>query len=125
MKCTHGAPGPISCDTVHSRIKRGRLTVRYGGTRSPVEQVEEYLVGISIEMAKIRQPLNCNEALALMNSFLEGTEKQEKLSEFQKARKVATDEHEYGKVTSGWWHGLLKKNEHRLVARRGERFASS
>ena len=45
MKSTHGVPGGISSDTIRSRIKRGRLTVRHRdrGTRSPVELVEEYL----------------------------------------------------------------------------------
>ena len=58
MKSTHGVPRALSSDTIRSRIKRGRLTVRHRdrGTRSPVELVEEYLVGIAIEMAKIRQP---------------------------------------------------------------------
>lgn len=101
------------------------MTVKHRGTASPVEAVEEYPVGIAIEMGRIRQPLNCNEALVLMNSFIEGTETQEKLSEFQKARKVATDEFEYYKLTHGWWHCFLRRNAHRLVTKRGERFASS
>ncbi len=52
------------------------------GPKSPLEELELALVEICIQMSKIRQPLSCTEAIALMNSMIEKTHTQQKLVDF-------------------------------------------
>ncbi len=59
----------ISSRTIKNRIQRGSLTTHHGA-KSPSEEVEVALVEICIQMGKIRQPLSCTEAIALMNDMI-------------------------------------------------------
>jgi len=89
-----------------------------------LEEVEVALVEICIQMGKIRQPLSCTEAIALMNDMIKNTNTKQKLIEFQQTRRLGTYGFEKGTVTSGWWRGFLRRNEDtKLVTKRGEKFA--
>jgi hypothetical protein len=101
QKRIHGVEEHIPADTIRTRADRNSLSADHNGVKSPLEDVEEYLVETCIQMAKIRQPLNCNEALQLMNSYIDGTDAQLRLIEFQSSRRLGK-EGEYGKVTKGW-----------------------
>ena len=58
-----------------------------------------------------------------MNDMIENTNTKQKLIEFQQSRKLGTYGFEKGKVTNGWWRGFLRRNENKLVTKRGEKFA--
>jgi hypothetical protein len=103
--------------------QRSSQTTHHHGAKSPLEEVEVALVEICIQMGKIRQPLSCTEAIALMNDMIKNTNTKQKLIEFQQSRKLGTYGFEKGKVTSGWWRGFLRRNEDKLVTKRGEKFA--
>ncbi len=91
MNCTHG----------------GTLTSHLGpGPKSLLEEVELALVEICIQMGKIRQPLFCTKAIALMNRMIENTHKQQRLIDFHQSRRLGTEVFKEGKVTSGWWRGF-------------------
>ena len=75
-------------------------------------------------MGKICQPLNVTEGIALVNDMIvEGTQMQEALKEFQSTRRLSSDLFELGKAGRGWWNGFMKRHGHRLVTKKGERFA--
>jgi hypothetical protein len=73
-------------------------------------------------MGKIRQPLNCTEAIELMNNSMKDTDSQKELLKFQMQLKLGYKD---GKVSNGWWKGFLCRHEHELVTKHGERFALS
>mmetsp|Transcript_31728 Transcript_31728/g.67253 ORF Transcript_31728/g.67253 Transcript_31728/m.67253 type:complete len:115 (+) Transcript_31728:309-653(+) len=72
-------------------------------------------------MGKIRQPLSVKEGIELMNSLIVGTNMQKNVVNFQMERNLCSDE--YGRVGKGWWRGFLRRNGHRIVTQRGEKFA--
>ena len=113
----------MSRRTIHTRVYRGSVLSKHRGSKSPLEQVETALVQICIQMGKIRQPLNCTEAIQLMNNLICNTDTQAKLAEFQKSRKLGDDDFKYGTVTKAWWRGFLRRHEHEIVTKRGEKFA--
>jgi len=88
-----------------------------------LEEVEVALVETCIEMGKIQQPLSCTEAITLMNDMIKNTNTKQKLIKCQQSRRLGTYGFEKGKVTSGWWRGFLRRNEDKLVTKRGENFA--
>ncbi len=62
---------------------------------------KEYLVQVAIQMCKIRQPLNGMKAIALMNSFISGSDIHQRVIDFQKARGLCKEGFEYGTLTQG------------------------
>jgi len=84
---------------------------------------KEALVAICIQMGKIRQPLNVTEGIVLMNDIIAGTNFKEELQRFQEERKLGDEIFQYGTVMKGWWSGFKSRYRHRLVKRRGEKFA--
>ena len=76
-----------SSRTIKNCIQRGSLTTHHGA-KSPLEEVELALVEICIQMGKIRQPLSCTEAIALMNDMIENTNTKQNLIEFQQSRRL-------------------------------------
>ena len=96
----------ISESTVWSRISRQSLTPTHRGTSSPLQNAEMALVAICIQMGKIRQPITCEEAIAIMNDLISETEMAESLTQFQKARTSTSSS--YGSVGKNWWMGFKK-----------------
>jgi hypothetical protein len=94
----------ISTKSKMNRTHRGALTSHLGpGPKSQLEEVELALVEICIQMGKIRQPLSCTKAIALMNSMIENTHTQQKLIDFHQSRRLGMEVFKKGKVTLGWW----------------------
>ena len=116
-----GVTKEISRQTIKSRIRRGNVENVRRGVRSPLEEAERALVSICIQMGKIRQPLNCNEAIRLMCDLIKGTPDQEVLRQFQMARTRESDQ--FGTVGKKWWRGFKKRHADQIVTRRGEKFA--
>ncbi len=58
-----------------------------------------------------------------MNNLTEGTDLRKEIAKFQEARSLGRDSFVKGEVGRGWWRGFLRRNEHQIVTKRGERFA--
>ena len=117
----------ISEETIMSRVKRGCYDPDRRGGASPLAEAEEALVQICIQMGKIRQPLNVNEGVKLMNDLIKDTHFEEMVAFFQCIRRLGKEEKgfKYGQVTKGWWRGFLRRHGDRIVTKRGEKFAQS
>ena len=74
-------------------------------------------------MGKICQPLNVTEGIVLENDMIKSTQMQEGLKEFQSAIHLGSNSFELGKAGRGWWGGFMKQHGHRLVTKKGGRFA--
>ena len=112
----------ISSHTIYTRIKNGNLHPPHRGTISPLHDAEMLLVQICIQMGKIRQPLTGPQAIVLMNSLIKGTPIQESLKEYQSSHSPWTNT--LGTVGRNWWYAFLKRHNHLIVTKRGEKFAS-
>ena len=86
-------------------------------------EAESMIVGICIQMGKIRQPLKVTEAIRTANDLIKRTDFQDAVAEFQKVRHLGSAEFVHGTLSKHWWQGFLRRNHHRLVTKRGERFA--
>ena len=115
----------INMDTIRTRVKQNCLTPAHPGTPSPLAAAEEALVQICIQMVNIRQPLTVSESLKLINDLIDSTEIQSKLQEFQNIRKLNSCAGSNGTVGKSYWRGFMRRHGHKIVSKRGERFASN
>ena len=113
----------ISEETVRSRIKRQSLTPTHRGTSPPLHNAEMALVEICIQMGKIRQPLTCDEAIAIIHDLISETEMSESLTHFQKSR--TSNSGSFGCIDKNWWPGFKKRHASQIASKKGEKFASS
>jgi hypothetical protein len=114
----------IAEKTIHTRLNVKRLEPNHPGVESPLLSAEETLVQICIAMGNCRQPLTASEGLQLMNSLIKDRELQEKLVTFKRQRRMENHLGEVvGEVGKKYWKLFMKRNAHRLVTKRGERFA--
>ena len=58
-----------------------------------------------------------------MNDLIQGTSVQVELVAFQKTHKLGKQDFEYGTVTKNWWRGFMERHGHKIVTKRGEKFA--
>ena len=116
----------ISRETILSRSKRKNPATAV--TASPIEGAEESLVQICITMGNVRQPLTPTEGIQLMNSLIKDRDLQKDLIEYKKRRRNLGQglyPERLGEVGRGYWTGFMRRQSHRLVTKRGERFASN
>jgi hypothetical protein len=111
----------IAEKTIFTRLSVKRLNPSHPGVESPLLPAEESLVQICIAMGNARQPLTPTEGLHLMNSLIKDSELQEKLISFKRQRRLGNS----GEVGRSYWTLFMRRNAHRLVTKRGERFASN
>ncbi len=85
MKYKHSVPPHVnvSIETDKTRSQRGRL-VTIKGNISPLAEVEEYIVDMSTQMAKMKKPISHRKGLELDNSLIDGTNVQDKFISWRK-----------------------------------------
>jgi hypothetical protein len=116
----------ISTDTIRSRVKR--KNPEPNRQTSPIQAAEESLIQLCLTMGKVRQPLTPTEGIHLMNSLIKDRQLQVDLVDYKKQRRDLGQgkyPERLGEVGRGFWYGFMKRHAHRLVTKRGERFASS
>lgn len=93
----------ISKSLIRQRvIKNKPICPPHSGTESPLAPVEQYIVSLMEQMAKMRQPLNVSEGLNLANSLIEGTKWEELVVDFKLKRGWnPIDEHGNNKPPQG------------------------
>ena len=72
-------------------------------------------------MAEIRRCLTASEAIALGNSMIKGTETERKIIQWKKARNEFNENSPV--LGRKWWQLFRKRWEHKLVTKRGQKFA--
>ena len=73
-------------DTIvhHASTSARNLAVMKFGPLSPLRKIEPLIVGILLEQAAMRQPMQVCEGIALVNSMIQGTQIQCDLIEFRR-----------------------------------------
>ena len=69
-------------------------------------------------MARIRQPLTPSRGLSLINNLISGTEYEERLVQWKQKYTVNT----LPTVSRGYWYSFMKRNRHRIVSKRGQKY---
>ena len=98
----------IPLRTICQRVVRNNLIVdnhHCGGHLSPLVSIDDIVVGILIQMSRIRECLTPSVAIELVNSLIEGQPIQKHLIEWKK--KSLNDEE--GKVGRSYWRSFLNK----------------
>jgi hypothetical protein len=77
----------VTKSCIRQRVQKNKLErSKTRGTISPMAPVENYIVSLMTQMAKMRQPINVSEGLELANSLIEGTEWEQKVVNFKARR---------------------------------------
>ena len=112
---------------IQQRVYRKRLVVTpHRGARSPLKPIEEYIISMLNQMAKMRQPLCVSKGLALANALIEGTEWEKLLVDFKTKRgwKEANENGEKKPLLGKkWYQGFFKRNSHLLEKKAAQKFA--
>ena len=84
-------------DAALARIRRGSLSG--DGKATPLIAIEREVVNLLLCMSKLKRALTVSESLKLINELIDGTEMQQKLIKWKKAKKMYhTSEEDEGKV---------------------------
>ncbi len=77
----------IKKSLIRQRVMKNRpICPPHSGTESPMAPVEQYIVALMEQMAKLWQPLNISEGVNLANSLIEGTEWEDVVVDFKLKR---------------------------------------
>ena len=112
----------VPVKTIRTRYDRRKIVVNHdhhGGLQSPLLEIDDAVVKIALMMARIRQCLCPSKGLALVNSLIENQPIQKRLIEWK--RKYSSNAE--GTVGYKYWRGLMKRNKHRLVSKRGQKYS--
>ena len=88
------------------------MVAPHRGAQSPLKPIEEYIIAMLNQIAKMRQPLCVSEGLALANALIEGTEWEQRLLDFKTKRgwKQFDEKGEKKKLLGKkWFNVFLKK----------------
>ena len=98
------ATATITPESIKSRIKIGKtvITRTTGGLYSPLLPMEQAVVDIVIQMARIRVCLCPSDGICLVNSMLNQSDLQAKLIEWKKKYSHSNDN--VGGVSRGYWN---------------------
>ena len=91
-----------------------------------MKAIEEYLVSILNQMAKMRQPLCISEGLALANSLVVGTKWEKEIIEFKTKRGWSQFDDEGNKkelLGKKWYQRFWKRNSHIIERKATQKFA--
>ena len=108
--------------TIRMRVQRNHSIVHHdhhGGLQSPLLELDDTVVKVALMMARIRQCLSPSKGLALVNSLIDNQPIQQKLIEWKRKFSSNSD----GTVGYRYWRGLMKRNKHRLVSKRGQKYS--
>lgn len=112
---------PVRASTIRQRVLRNHPVVNHhhrGGHQSPLVALDDAIVKIVLTMARIRQCLTPSSGLALVNSLIEGQPIQQQLIDW----KTKYSSNTTGTVGKKYWRGFMKRNGHRIVSRRGQKY---
>ena len=118
-KRERGADFQINEQTIYRRVYRQNLIHNLrGGHQSPLAEIEHIAVSVIIQMARIRQPLTPSKGLSLINNLISGTEYEDRLVQWKKKYTLNA----LPTVSRGYWYKFMKRNQHRIVSKRGQKY---
>ena len=96
-------------------------------------KIEDGLVEIALQNESMNQPITVAEGLLLTNSLIVGTEIEDRVMDYYQERKYFDDEDEYcdkqngeeqkSSLRAGYWSEFMHWYGHKIVTKRGRKFA--
>jgi hypothetical protein len=77
------------------------------GTKSPMAEIEPYIVNMIIQLANMRVPITTSQGVQLCNSIIKGTKYERYVDGFKK-KSLRNVTQELG---PGYWRGFLQRNK--------------
>ena len=109
----------IPLKTIYQRAYRKQSDIHHcPGHVSPLLPLEDTVVKFIIKMAEIRQSLTPSKGLALINLLISEMPIQKDLEEW----KQKYSNNVSGSVGKGYWRAFLKRNSHKIVSKRGQKY---
>ena len=87
--------------------------------------LEPVLVELCIQLGCARQPLKCKNFIPLANSLIKGALTEKEIIQFKAHYSHGDKNAESAQLGKGYYRGFMKRNEHRLMSKRGVKFASN
>ena len=109
----------IKADTIRRRISRMRPHVLSSGGISPLISIEDSVVQIIIQMARIRQSLTPSKGLQLVNDMIHNTPLQTDLIKWkEKHTSNATDT-----LGRKYWKNFMRRHKDKIKSKRGAKYS--
>ena len=109
----------IKADTIRRRISRMRPHVLSSGGISPLISIEDSVVQIIIQMARIRQSLTPSKGLQLVNDMIHNTPLQTDLIKWkEKHTSNAT-----GTLGRKYWKNFMRRHKDKIKSKRGAKYS--
>jgi hypothetical protein len=107
----------INEGSIRQRLKRSTKS-GIKGTKSPMAEIEPYIVTMIIQLANMRVPITTSQGVQLCNSIIKGTKYERYVADFKKkSLRNATKE-----LGPGYWRGFLQRNKQLIRAKRAVKF---
>ena len=87
-----------------------------------MSEVEPHLVTLILAMAQARRCMGVTECLGLANNLIKGTALEQEIIERKRRRNILTDNNSPA-LGKKYWKLFTKRWKHKLVSRRGQKFA--
>ena len=110
----------ISLKTIRNRVKS---VVLHPGKQSLMAPIEPKLVELVLAMAKIRRCLTVSETLGLANDLIRNTDLEKKIIQWKKKTLHLDVKKKDPVLGRKYWTLFKKRWEHKLVSKRGQKFA--
>ena len=94
----------------------------HGGHISPMAKVEDKLVGLIIQMARIRHLLTPSSCLKLANDFISGTQTEKDVIDFKNKYCFNESDDDESLLSRSYFKGFKKRNVHRIVSKCGQKY---
>lgn len=111
--------GSVVKKTVVSRVDRNNLTGTAPQRTSPLASIEPFVVETCIRLANMGAALTKDQVLALVNSFIEGTEMRNDFINFKAKRKLYCNQSDTAVVGEGWYQGFMRRNSNKIIRKQG------
>ena len=94
----------------------------HGGYILPMIKVEDKLVGLIIQLARIRHLLTSSSYLQLANDFISRTQTEKDVIDFKTKYYFNNSKDDERLSYRGYFKGFKKRNDHRIVSKRGQNY---
>ena len=111
----------ISKQSIRQRLKPSQNLVvvnSHPGHTSPLADIEQDVVNIMMQMARLRQCVTPTQAIQLINAVIKGTTAQKKLESWKEKFSFGSD----GRIGQSYWTNFKKRHSDKICSKKGQKY---
>ena len=111
----------ISKQSIRQRLKPSQNLVvvnSHPGHTSPLADIEQDVVNIMIQMARLRQCVTPTQAIQLINAVIKGTTAQKKLESWKEKFSFGSE----GRIGQSYWSNFKKRHSNKICSKKGQKY---